>query len=83
MAGERICIAKKWRIPKLMVALFIIEFPLTVAMLTLMGVADPDTYRTKLWQNGADHGFNSDPSIILYAYANYQPISVPLPWSQL
>lgn len=66
-----------------MVALFIIEFPLTVALLTLFGIADPNTYRTKMWQNGADQGFNSNPNEILYAYANYRPIDPPLVWSQL
>jgi hypothetical protein len=76
-------ITRSWRIPKLMIVLLVLEFPLTVLMLTLFGIADPNTYRTKLWQNGADKGFNSDPSEILYAYANYRPISVPLVWSQL
>ena len=50
--------------------------------LTLYGIADPNTYRTRLWQNGADSGFNSDPSIVLYSYANYRPIKTPLVWSQ-
>ena len=65
-----------------MVALFILEFPLTVAMLTLFGVADPNTYRTKLRQNGADLGFNSDASEAVYAYANYKPVVTPMVWSQ-
>jgi hypothetical protein len=69
--------------PKLMLTLFVLEFFLTVAALSLFGIADPNTYRTKLWQNGADQGFNSDPSEILYAYANYRPIPVPLVWSAL
>lgn len=76
-------VARRWRTPKLMVALFLIEFPFTVAALALYGIADPDLYRTTLWQNGSDAGFNSNPNEILYAYANYRPISVPLIWSQL
>lgn len=64
-----------------MLALLVIELPLTVGMLVLFGIADGDTYRTKLWQNGSDYGFNSNPNEILYAYANYRPISVPLIWS--
>ncbi|EMC94457.1 hypothetical protein BAUCODRAFT_35677 [Baudoinia panamericana UAMH 10762] len=71
----------EWRIPKLMAALLILEFPLTVACLALYGIADPNTYRTKLWQNGADQGFNSAPSVILYSYANYKPIATPMVWS--
>lgn len=66
-----------------MVALFILEFPLTVAVLTLFGVADPNTYRTALWQNGADRGFNSAPDEMIYAYANYRPYTTPTVWSQL
>jgi len=76
-------ITRNWRMPKLMIALLVLEFPLTVATLALFGIADPNTYRTKLWQNGSDAGYNSDPSEILYAYANYRPISVPLVWSSL
>ena len=83
MKSSKAFIAMNWRIPKLMIALLVIEIPLTIAFLTLSGIADGDTYRTKLWQNGADYGFNSDPIEILYHYANYEPISVPLIWSTL
>ena len=76
-------IAHRWRLPKLMIALFVLETPLTIACLVFFGVADPDTYRTRLWQNGSDKHFNSNPNEILYSYANYQPIKVPLIWSQL
>lgn len=76
-------ITRRWRMPKIMLALMVIEFPLTVAALALFGIADPDTYRTKLWQNGADQKFNSSPVMILYAFANYKPIPVPLVWSSL
>lgn len=78
----KILIARRWRVEKLFWALLILEIPLTIALLALFGIADPDTYRTKLWRNGSVKGFNSDPSEILYAYANYQPISVPLIWSR-
>lgn len=66
-----------------MLALMVIEFPFTIAALTLFSIASPDLYRTKLWQDGADNGFNSSPIEILYSYANYKPISPPLVWSQL
>lgn len=74
-------LAHRWRIPKVMVALFVLELPLTVACLALFGIADPDTYRTTMWQIGSDNGFNSNPNEILYAAANYRPIHVPLIWS--
>jgi hypothetical protein len=59
------------------------EGPLTVALLALFGIANPDTYRTKLWQFGADEGFNSSPLTGLYAAANYRPYTTPKVWSQL
>lgn len=78
----RFFITRHWRYPKVMYGLFAVEFLLVIATLTLFGIADPNTYRTKLWQNGADHGFNSDPKIILYSYANYRPIKTPTVWNQ-
>lgn len=78
-----IYIAHRWRLRKTVLGLMAFETALTVACLALFGIADPNTYRTKLWQNGADQGFNSDPSSILYDYANYRPVHVPLVWSQL
>jgi len=61
----------------------IIELASSVAALTLVGIASPDLYRTKMWQVGFDNGFNSNPDQILYAYANYRPIpKTPFVWSQ-
>ncbi|CAG8876080.1 unnamed protein product [Penicillium nalgiovense] len=57
------------------------EFPLTIVMLTLTGIASHDLYRTLLWQDGADNGFNSAPNEALYAAANYQPFKAPMVWS--
>ena len=73
----------EWRNPKFLMALAVLELPFTVAALALVGIADPDTYRSQLWLEGSKHGWNSDPIEILYAYANYKPISVPTPWNQL
>jgi hypothetical protein len=78
---RRFVLAKEWRAPKVIVGLLVLEFFLTVAMLTLMGIAHPNTYRTKLWQNGFDRGFNSAPNSVLYDYANWRPAHVPLIWS--
>ena len=66
-----------------MYGLFLLELPATVGCLLLFGIADPNTYRTKLWQDGSNHGFNSNPNEILYSYANYKPIHTPLIWSTL
>jgi len=71
-----------YRYLKAMYGLCAIEFPLTVATLALFGIADPNTYRTGLWTEGARHGWNSSPIKILYSYANYKPVEPPAPWNQ-
>lgn len=63
-----------------MLGLLIAEFPFTVANLALFGIASPNLYRTKLWEEGALHGFNSSPKTILYAFANYKPVKTPVVW---
>ena len=72
-----------WRNPNIVQVLCAVEFPFTVACLALYGMADPDTYRTKLWKEGSKQGWNSDPVDILYAIANYTPAHTPAPWNQL
>ncbi|MCJ1243127.1 hypothetical protein MMC30_000324 [Trapelia coarctata] len=72
----------EWRWQKVFYILVIIEIPFTISALALFGIADPDLYRTQLWQEGANHGWNSDPIEILYSYANHRPISTPTPWNQ-
>lgn len=76
-------IPRKWKTPRAIIPLFVVELCIEIAALALYGIAQPDLYRTRLWQEGSDHGWNSSPSEIIYAYANYRPISTPLPWSQL
>ncbi|ORY17416.1 hypothetical protein BCR34DRAFT_474872 [Clohesyomyces aquaticus] len=74
-------LSRQWRLPKVIWGLLILEFPFTVANLAIFGIAAPNLYRTILWQEGGTHGYNSDPSTVLYAYANYRPVKVPLVWS--
>ncbi|GFN21473.1 hypothetical protein AtubIFM55763_006251 [Aspergillus tubingensis] len=71
----------KWRNHNLMYILMTIELPLTVIILTLTGIASHDLYRTKLWQDGADNGFNSSPNERLYAAANHRSFKTPIVWS--
>lgn len=59
------------------------ELPFTIAVLALFGIASPDLYRTKLWQDGADNGFNSSPDRMVYELANYRPYEIPNVWGQL
>ena len=54
----------------------------TVAVLAMFGIAEPNLYRTKMWQIGYDNKFNSSPKQILYAYANHRPIpKTPFVWT--
>lgn len=76
-------IPRQWKFPKAILYLFAIELLIEIAALALFGIAQPDLYRTRLWQEGSDHGWNSNPNSIIYAYANYRPVHTPLPWSQL
>lgn len=75
--------SRKWKWPKVLIALMVFELAGTVAALAMFGIADPDLFRTRLWQVGSDNGFNSSPLQILYAYANYRPLpKTPFVWSQ-
>ena len=76
-------IPRQWRTPKVILGLLVLEVPLTIAALALFGIAQPDLYRTRFWQEGADHGWNSNPNQLIYAIANYRPVTAPLPWRQL
>ncbi|KAA8644570.1 uncharacterized protein ATNIH1004_008775 [Aspergillus tanneri] len=69
-----------WRNHNLFYILVAIEFPITVIILTFTGIASHDLYRSKLWQDGADNGFNSAPDEVLYAAANYRSFKVPMVW---
>lgn len=74
---------RKWKFPKVIIWLNVIELAGTVAALVMFGIADPDLYRTNLWQIGYDNGFNSSPDEVLYAYANYRPLpKIAFVWSQ-
>ncbi|KAL8919259.1 MAG: hypothetical protein Q9172_005076 [Xanthocarpia lactea] len=75
-------IPREWKFPKVILYLFGVELLFEIAALALFGIAEPDLYRTDLWQEGSDHGWNSNPNSIIYAYANYRPVHTPLPWSQ-
>ncbi|KAJ9220458.1 hypothetical protein DTO169C6_7202 [Paecilomyces variotii] len=72
---------KKYRSHKAALIMMAAEFPFTVVILILTGIADHNTYRTKLWQDGADNGFNSAPDEAIYAAANYRPYTAPMVWS--
>jgi len=74
---------RKWKVRKVLYLLMLPELACTVALLVLFGIEQPDLYRTLFWQIGYDNGLNSDPNMILYAYANHVPLpTIPFVWSQ-
>ncbi|KAL9132128.1 MAG: hypothetical protein Q9217_000062 [Psora testacea] len=75
-------VPRQWKTPRTLRILFLLELALSIAALALFGIAQPDLYRTRFWQEGSKHGWNSNPDQLIYAYANYKPIKAPLPWSQ-
>ncbi|EHK25310.1 uncharacterized protein TRIVIDRAFT_229558 [Trichoderma virens Gv29-8] len=76
---------RKWpRVPRLAIRwLMLAEFIGLVPILTIFGLSQPDLYRSAMWKIGWDHRLNSNPDIILFAYANHvaQP-KLPLIWSR-
>lgn len=83
--GEKLdwYLPRRYRSPMTFKGLLAFEFLLTIALLALFGIAAPDLYRTRLWQDGSDNGFNSSPDEMMYTIANYRPYSEPKVWSQL
>ncbi|KAH8600900.1 hypothetical protein B0O99DRAFT_681757 [Bisporella sp. PMI_857] len=64
-------------------AVRVVEVFITVTTLALFCCAFPDRFRTKLWEAGGEKGWNSNPNLRIYFYANYkEPPPVPLIWSQ-
>ena len=76
-------ISRQWRLARIVYIFMIVELPFTVANLALFGIAAPNLYRTILWTEGGKRGFNSDPKTVLYAAANYRPVTIPMVWSSL
>ncbi|KAH7392185.1 hypothetical protein DE146DRAFT_661866 [Phaeosphaeria sp. MPI-PUGE-AT-0046c] len=61
----------------------VIEFALIITLVAGFAYASQGQYRSKLWEDGGIHGWNSDPRQRVYYYANYQePPPVPLIWDE-
>ncbi|KZL65591.1 hypothetical protein CI238_06307 [Colletotrichum incanum] len=67
----------------LIAGLLCLEAVVVVAALVLFGVAYPDRLRSRLWRNGGEEGWCSNPRLRIYFYANHEePPEIPLIWSQ-
>jgi hypothetical protein len=73
----------RWASMRVVWCLICFEVPLTIALLVLFGVADPNTYRTLLWLDGFENGFNSNPSQPVFNLVNGGQYKTPLVWSEL
>ncbi|XP_044719957.1 uncharacterized protein HRG_06546 [Hirsutella rhossiliensis] len=59
-----------------------VELLVLVPILVIFGIAQPDMYRTDMWRIGFENKLNSNPDMVLYAYANYRALpNVPFIWS--
>lgn len=76
-------IRRKWRVKRPIWFLVVMELAALVPLLVLFGIQRPDLYRTRFWNIGFDMKMNSNPNMILYAYANHRPLpTIPFVWSQ-
>ncbi|OTB01685.1 hypothetical protein M426DRAFT_25449 [Hypoxylon sp. CI-4A] len=51
--------------------------------MSLLCCAYPERFRKTLWEIGGENGWNSNPRLRIYFYANYQqPPEIPLIWTQ-
>ncbi|KAK2772615.1 hypothetical protein CKAH01_13911 [Colletotrichum kahawae] len=63
--------------------LLLLESMVVLVALALFGIAYPDRFRSRLWRNGGEEGWCSNPRLRIYFYANYEePPEIPLIWSQ-
>ena len=59
------------------------ELAAIIPLLVLFGLQAPDAFRSFFWRIGYENKLNSNPSMILYAYANHEPLpTVPFVWSK-
>ncbi|KAI5462870.1 hypothetical protein BGZ63DRAFT_412607 [Mariannaea sp. PMI_226] len=65
------------------VCLLGLELIIATATVILFSLAYPDRFRSRLWENGGEEGWNSNPKLRIYFYANHrEPPAIPLIWSQ-
>ncbi|KAK6192897.1 hypothetical protein LQW54_013016 [Pestalotiopsis sp. IQ-011] len=70
-------------VKQLQIASVVVEIVVTSITLILFCCAYPDEFRTVLWEAGGENGWNSNPRLRIYDYANHrEPPPIPLIWSQ-
>lgn len=62
---------------------FWVELAIQLLAFALFANAYPNRYRDVLWLSGGIQGFNSDPTLRIYFYANHrEPPNIPWIWTQ-
>ncbi|KAK7946980.1 uncharacterized protein PG986_011301 [Apiospora aurea] len=71
------------RITPIQASLMGLELLFSIVTFALFCTAYPDHYRTRLWSIGGEMGWNSNPRLRVYFFANYEdPPEIPMIWSQ-
>ncbi|KAF5024711.1 hypothetical protein F66182_3225 [Fusarium sp. NRRL 66182] len=64
------------------IVLILLELAISATAVVLFSLAYPKSFRSRLWENGGEEGWNSNPNQRIYFYANHrEPPEVPLLWS--
>ncbi|KAL2018566.1 hypothetical protein VTK56DRAFT_608 [Thermocarpiscus australiensis] len=83
MARTYRILRRPWRAKRPLYWGMVPELAGIVPLLVLFGVQQPDAFRTLFWRIGFENKLNSNPNMILYAYANHRPLpNIPFVWSQ-
>ncbi|KAK0384013.1 hypothetical protein NLU13_8102 [Sarocladium strictum] len=83
--GSYVLVKRRWPAKARRAIAWLMAFELLglIPALVIFGIAQPNLYRTDLWRIGFDNKLNSNPNMILYAYANHRPQPhIPFVWSQ-
>lgn len=85
LTGNYVVLKRRWPTKARRGIAWLMGFELMglIPALVIFGIAQPNLYRTDMWRIGFDNKLNSNPNMVLYAYANHRPQpDIPLVWSQ-
>lgn len=61
----------------------VVEFVIANVSLAILWIAHANDLRNTLWRIGGEMGWNSNPRLRIYFYANHrQPPEIPVVWAQ-
>lgn len=83
--GSYVLLKRRWPAKARRAIAWLMPFELLglIPALVIFGIAQPNLYRTDMWRIGFENKLNSNPNMVLYAYANHRPQpDIPFVWSQ-